>query len=147
VFEGNWATETTHFSIAHVNSEAISDTMHRKIFTLFAASVVAVLSLKHDGHERHWWWDNLNHFLGGFVLGMVSPRNERRTVVMVSVCWEAVEYVMSQSGVNEVVGLFPGGPRALGFDGWSVDHQIEDTMLDTVMAREGARVAQHLKRR
>lgn len=121
--------------------------MIRKILTIVAAIGVAILSLKHDGHERHWWWDNLNHFLGGFILGMILPRNEPRRVVVVSVIWEGLEYVMAETKFNEAIGLFPSGPRALGYDEWSFDHQVEDCVLDTVMAHEGAELAQKLKQR
>lgn len=117
-----------------------------KALTAAAGSIVAVTNLYHDGYDQHWWWDNLGHFCGGFVVGMAlsDDGNESCRYFLLAVLWELAEYGMNK---HEGVNPFPDeGPRSLGHDEWDFDHQMEDTILDTLMGYYGVKLAQRLKR-
>lgn len=112
-----------------------------------ALTVGLTMNAMHDGYENHWWWDNVTHFLGGFFLGLVLPkRKERETFLVIATIWECFEWWAASRKICEVYETIPEGcPRSMGFDGWSFDHQVEDTILDTVMGYYGVKVAQKLK--
>lgn len=111
-----------------------------------ASLVVTTMTVKHDGHEKHWWWDNLNHFIGGFAIGLVLPtETEKRLFPAIAILWEAFEYGLARCKLYERFEWFPEGPRSLGYDGWEFDHQAEDTVLDTLMGYYGVKTAVRLK--
>ena len=100
----------------------------------------------HEKHRAHWWLDNVTHFLGGFGLGLLFPDgHERKLFLVTAICWEMFEFWLARMKLYERFEWAPEGPRSLGFEEWSVDHQVEDTILDTVMGYYGAKTAQRLK--
>lgn len=119
--------------------------MLRKVMVLAAVSIVAVTNIKYGGYEKHWWWDNVGHFASGFVVGVFLPEGrEREYYFAIAVLWEILEWRLA---VMELWRRFdvPEGPRALGFSGWDVDKQVEDTILDTVMGWKGVQLARMVK--
>lgn len=120
--------------------------MSRAKLSLLVASVVVGMTVAHDGHEKHWYWDNINHFLGGFALGLLLPEGkERHSYYAIAAVWEAFEWKLATMKLYEKHDLIPRGPRSMGFEDWSFDHQIEDTILDTLMGDLGVRVARRIK--
>lgn len=118
----------------------------RKVLVALAGSMVLAMTAKHDGHRKHWWWDNVNHFVGGFAVGMMLPDGKERSRLLV-ICagWEAFEYALARAKLYETFDSVPEAPRSLGYEGWEFDHQMEDTVLDTVMAYQGMKVAKRVK--
>lgn len=111
-----------------------------------ALTTVAVLNTYHTGYEKYWWWDNIAHFSSGLVLGILLPTGkERHCYAGLVVAWEYVEYRLAKAKLYERYPV-PEGPRAMGFEKWSFDHQVEDTILDTLMGYYGIKVGQWLKR-
>jgi hypothetical protein len=120
--------------------------MLRKTAAAVASVVVLAMTAKHDGHENHWWWDNLNHFIGGFAVGILLPEGrERECLLGICVVWEAFEWKLATMKLYESFDWFPKGPRSMGYEEWELDHQCEDTLLDTVMAYQGMKAAKRLK--
>lgn len=100
----------------------------------------------HDGHEKHWWWDNVNHFVGGFALGLILPHGkEERLFFPLAIVWEGFEWWLARQKLYERYDWYPEGPRSMGYKGWSLDHQVEDTILDTVVGYYGVKLAMKLK--
>lgn len=121
--------------------------MTRKLLATVATVVVLFLNINHDGYEKYWWWDNVGHFLSGFALGMVLPDGkERQHYLMLAAVWEAFEWKLATLKLYELHDNIPEGPRSMGYEGWDFDHQVEDTILDTIMGYYGVKAAQKLKR-
>lgn len=120
--------------------------MTRKILSALASVAVLTMTAKHEGHKNHWWWDNLNHFIGGFAVGLLLPEG-REEAYLLGICtlWEAFEWKLATMKLWENHDWFPKGPRSMGFEDWDFDHQVEDTVLDTVMAYQGMKTAKRLK--
>lgn len=112
-----------------------------------AAMIVLAMNLNHRGYERYWWWDNVGHFLSGFTVGLVAPHGyEKHTYLTLVPLWEAFEWKLATMKLYELHDSIPEGPRSLGYEGWCFDHQVEDTILDTIMGYYGVRLARLLKR-
>lgn len=114
----------------------------------FAVGVlfVIVCNHDHDRYERHWWWDNVAHFTSGFTLGLLLPRGkERQTYAVCALLWEILEWYIASRNYHEIIDAMPNGPRAMGHDEWTLDHQCEDTILDTLMGYYGVRTAMWIK--
>lgn len=120
--------------------------MQYRIAAAVWSTVVTMSLVFHEKHREHWWWDNVAHFLGGFGLGMLYPDGqEHRLFLVTAAVWEAFEYWLARQKLYETYDWAPKGPRSLGYEEWSFDHQAEDTLLDTVMGYYGAKTAQRLK--
>lgn len=113
-----------------------------------STGIVASLNVSHTGYEKHWWWDNVGHFFSGLALGMVLPDNKEVPMYLaIAAGWECFEWKLATMKLYELHDSIPEGPRSMGFEHWDFDHQVEDTMLDTIMGYYGVRVAQAIKRR
>lgn len=117
-----------------------------RIGLLVAIGIVASMNVSHKGYETHWWWDNIAHFFSGFALGLVLPSGkEREYFIVIATVWEAFEWKLATMKLYNYHELIPEGPRAMGYEGWSFDHQVEDTILDTVVGDFGVQMARKLK--
>lgn len=118
----------------------------KRLLATLTVTVVLAMNIKHGGYERYWWWDNTTHFLSGFALGLLLPSGrEREYFLVIATIWEVFEWKLASLKLYETFGSLPEGPRSLGYEEWTVDHQVEDTILDTVMGLYGVRVARALK--
>jgi len=99
-----------------------------------AMSLVPINSVTYDPFARHWWWDNLSHFLWGVTFGAIFMAFNwpvLPTFLAVTTAWEIYEY-----GAGER----PWHTDRHGEMLWSFDHAAEDTLLDTIMGLAGAYV-------
>lgn len=114
---------------------------------MVAGGIVMKMNISHQGYEKYWWWDNISHLVSGFLLGMLLPEGkERQYYYVIAAFWEAFEWKLASMKLYELHELIPEGPRSMGYEGWTLDHQIEDTILDTIMGDLGVKSAQKLKR-
>lgn len=121
-------------------------TLRRAMFA--AIATVVAMNVNHRGYENHWWWDNVGHLLSGFAVGAILPEGrEREGFLVIAIVWEGFEYCLARAKLYERFDWCPEGPRSLGFEPWSFDHQVEDTILDVVVGYWGAKLAQRLKQR
>lgn len=94
------------------------------------------LGLHHvQKYRQFWWWDNVAHFHAGVFIGAASrqlprprsPRDAAIIAVLISILWEASEYVH---------GAWPYKQEDVGDD-----QRAEDTILDTILVALGAAFA------
>ena len=117
---------------------------NRVVSAIGGAVAVLTMNHLHEGYEKHWWWDNVVHFMSGFVLGMILPEDyEEGSFLGMATVWELFEWYSISSGLSEKSSRLP--QRAMGTPEWSLDHQVEDTALDTIVGYWGVKVAKWLK--
>lgn len=113
--------------------------------------VVSIPLVVYGNYDVFWWLDEIAHLSGGIVVALaldaVVPRGhdgdvtERiRTlvvgVVLLSLCWEAIELLFDSSvstaglGIRRTPAPFE---QYRSFDAW-----FEDSLLDTIVAAFGA---------
>ncbi|UBF23263.1 hypothetical protein M1M34_gp070 [Haloarcula tailed virus 2] len=120
--------------------------LREKIGLGVAGGIVAVTNIFHDGYAKHWWWDNVGHFASGYVIGTLAPEGkETLTYGALVPFWEAFEWKLATMKLYEKYDWCPEGPRSMGYEGWDFDHQVEDTILDSLMGYYGVKLAQKVK--
>lgn len=105
------------------------------ILGLLSLSLVGVMQVW-GAYRKHWWFDNVAHFLGGFGIGAIASDGVEDDEMF------AVGLAMSMAGFWEVFEYLKG------IRPWSgektVDEAAEDTLLDTILVAFGAWLAQKL---
>ena len=117
-----------------------------RLIPTIAATIVLTMNTRPSGYVNHWWWDNVCHFLSGLALGFVLPSGrERESYLTIAAVWELFEWWLATLKLYERFPMLPEGPRSLGYEGWSFDHQIEDTILDVILGYFGIVTARRIK--
>lgn len=118
----------------------------KRIVATIAVAVVLSMNVGHEGYETHWWWDNVAHFFSGFIIGYLAPDGRERKFYWTLVpIWEAFEWKLATMKLYELHDAIPEGPRSMGYEEWDFDHQVEDTILDSIMGDYGVRTAVRMK--
>lgn len=105
--------------------------------SVLSRAVPIDIDADYDGYSNHWWWDNMAHFAGGYVVGAVlasvlsSRERVLKAFLVLTGGWEVFE---------RAVGERPWHTDESGM-AWTFDHAMEDTALDTVMGAAGAYTA------